>query len=238
MRPPKTVGLAFLVHYLDFAFNQQRAVVDNSNFYVWPFDPPIERRNFRAVRARVRMRVERDQYFGTEGSTSSDHARIPPFRFKILRKPARCRNSTASAERFPLRQCATISRELSSSLTRLREFAERNQVAAEIADLIFVRFANVEDVEIVAAIETRFQFARSDFGNGSLRRGSFFAANAAEFGVVDQLGDGADASPQTGQSGFLRSFSSRNRMASASKSSRRPTRDSPLPMMSFSVSAA
>jgi hypothetical protein len=59
------------------------------------------------------------QYFGTEGSTSSDQARIPPFRFQILRKPARRRNSTASAERLPLRQCATISRELSSSFTRL-----------------------------------------------------------------------------------------------------------------------
>ncbi len=44
------------------------------------------------------------QYLGTEGSTSSDHARIPPLRFQILRKPARRRNSTASAERLPLRQ--------------------------------------------------------------------------------------------------------------------------------------
>src|SRR5712691_1461905 len=58
------------------------------------------------------------QYLGTEGSTSSDHARIPPLRFKILRKPALRRKSTASAERLPLRQCATISREESSSCTR------------------------------------------------------------------------------------------------------------------------
>src|SRR5258708_14804250 len=59
-----------------------------------------------------------DQYFGTEGSTSSDHARIPPLRLRILRKPALRRKSTASAERLPLRQCATISPEESLSGTQ------------------------------------------------------------------------------------------------------------------------
>src|SRR5580658_2326830 len=65
------------------------------------------------------------------------------------------------------------------------EIAERDQVAAEIADLIFVRFAHIENIEIVAAIQARFQVAGSDFGDGSLWRGSFFAANAAEFDVVN-----------------------------------------------------
>src|SRR6202047_2609860 len=59
-----------------------------------------------------------DQYWGTEGSTSSDHARMPPLRLRILRKPALRRKPTASAERFPLRQWATISLEESSSWTR------------------------------------------------------------------------------------------------------------------------
>src|SRR5207244_5404405 len=58
------------------------------------------------------------QYFGTDGSTSSDQARMPPFRLRILRKPALRKKSTASAERFPLRQWATISRDESSSWTR------------------------------------------------------------------------------------------------------------------------
>src|SRR6266446_4588603 len=58
------------------------------------------------------------QYFGTAGSTSSDHARMPPLRFRILRNPALRKKSTASAERLPLRQCATISRDQSSSCTR------------------------------------------------------------------------------------------------------------------------
>src|SRR5579859_8003785 len=44
------------------------------------------------------------QYLGTDGSTSSDHASIPPLRFKVLRNPALRRKSTASAERLPLRQ--------------------------------------------------------------------------------------------------------------------------------------
>src|SRR6266481_5510067 len=62
--------------------------------------------------------LEPPQYFGTEGSTSSDQARMPPFRLRILRKPAFRKKSTASAERLPLRQCATISRDESSSWTR------------------------------------------------------------------------------------------------------------------------
>src|SRR6266851_9015952 len=62
--------------------------------------------------------LRHDQYLGTLGSTSSDQARIPPLRLWILRKPALRKKSTASAERFPLRQWATISRDESSSWTR------------------------------------------------------------------------------------------------------------------------
>src|SRR5690242_21561541 len=43
---------------------------------------------------------------------------MPPFKLRTLRKPALRKKSTASAERLPLRQCATISREESSSCTR------------------------------------------------------------------------------------------------------------------------
>src|SRR5580704_18401148 len=55
------------------------------------------------------------------------------------------------------------------NLSRTVEFAgafgkitERNQVSAEIANLIFVRLAHVENVQIVAAVETGLQFARGD----------------------------------------------------------------------------
>ena len=40
-----------------------------------------------------------------------------------------------------------------------RKFAERDQFPVEIADLIFVRFAHVENEKIVAFVEPRFQFA-------------------------------------------------------------------------------
>src|SRR5208283_1962670 len=58
------------------------------------------------------------QYRATLGSTSVDQDNMPPRKFCTLRNPALRRKSTASAERFPLRQCATISCEESSSCTR------------------------------------------------------------------------------------------------------------------------
>jgi len=70
-----------------------------------------------------------------------------------------------------------------------RKFAERNQVAAEIADLIFVRVADIEDEDVFAAIEFFFQLARSDFRNVEIALGLFFAADAAELVVVDEFMD-------------------------------------------------
>src|SRR5579864_25852 len=60
----------------------------------------------------------RCQYFGTFGSTRSDHALIPPVRFRTFLKPDCCRNATALALRPPILQWTTISRLESSSLTR------------------------------------------------------------------------------------------------------------------------
>ena len=130
------------------------------------------------------------QYFGTEGSTSSDHARIPPFRFRTLRKPALRkkfhrfgRTLAAAAMRHDFARAVEF-------IHAARKVAERNQVAAEIANLILVRLAHVEDEEIVAAIEPRLQLSRSNLRHGGLRRRGFFAANAAELRIVDQFGDG------------------------------------------------
>src|ERR1700722_2288330 len=41
-----------------------------------------------------------------------------------------------------------------------RNFAERNQFPVEIADLIFVRFAHVENKKIIAFVETSLQLLR------------------------------------------------------------------------------
>src|SRR5579883_549027 len=71
-----------------------------------------------------------------------------------------------------------------------RNFSERNQSAVQIADLIFVWLADVENEQVIAAIETRFELARSNFRHLHIRHRSFFAANAAEFVIVDQFCNG------------------------------------------------
>src|SRR5258708_6469498 len=72
-----------------------------------------------------------------------------------------------------------------------RKFAEREKMSLEIADLVFVRLADIENKKIISAIEPGLEFARSNFWNLHGGAGSFFAAHAAEFVVIDQLGDGA-----------------------------------------------
>ncbi len=119
-----------------------------------------------------------------------------------------------------------------------RKIAQGNQVAAQIADLVFVRISLVVYEEIVGAIEPRILIAGRDFGDGGLRRRSLFAANAAELGVVNQFRYRGVSAANRATSGFLRNFNSRKRMARASKSSKRPMRCSPFPMINFSVSAA
>ena len=72
----------------------------------------------------------------------------------------------------------------------LRKIAERDQMAVQIADLIFVGLANVEDINIIAAVEALLQLLRRDFRNRDGLRRSFFTANAAELSVVDELRHG------------------------------------------------
>jgi len=48
-------------------------------------------------------------------------------------------------------------------------------------------FAHIQDEEIVAAVQALLQFARRDFGNLQIALGLLFAADTAEFVVVDQL---------------------------------------------------
>src|SRR5258708_16354887 len=64
-------------------------------------------------------------------------------------------------------------------------------MSLEIADLVFVRLADIENEKIIPAIETGLQFARSNFRHLHGGAGSFFAAHTAELVVIDQLGDRA-----------------------------------------------
>src|SRR6266404_2534166 len=75
-----------------------------------------------------------------------------------------------------------------------RQFAKRNQVSLEVADLKFVRLAHIQNEEIVAAIQPGFQLAWRDLRNLDVRRRSFFATHTAEFVVVDELVDSAVSS--------------------------------------------
>ena len=72
-----------------------------------------------------------------------------------------------------------------------RQLAERNEVPLEIADLVFVRLAHIQDKYVVSMIQPRLQLARRDLRHLHRRPGSFFAAHAAEFVVVNELGDGS-----------------------------------------------
>ena len=65
-------------------------------------------------------------------------------------------DSAGLALRIPLLQWITISASGSSSLETLADFAERNQLRrGDIADLVLVRLAHVDQDEVIAAIELR-----------------------------------------------------------------------------------
>ncbi len=52
-----------------------------------------------------------------------------------------------------------------------REFTERNQMTSQVAYLIFVRFANVKDIDVIPMIQPRFQFSRGNLWDGGGCRG-------------------------------------------------------------------
>src|SRR5258708_10503718 len=64
-------------------------------------------------------------------------------------------------------------------------------MSLKIAGLVFVGLGAIENEKIIPAIETGLEFARSNFRHLHGRAGSFFAAHAAEFVVIDKLGDRA-----------------------------------------------
>src|SRR6266436_4921242 len=66
-----------------------------------------------------------------------------------------------------------------------RQFPEGEKMSLQIADLVFVRLAHIENEKIIAAIEAGLEFARSNFRHLHGGTGSFFAAHAAEFEVID-----------------------------------------------------
>src|SRR5215470_2842893 len=72
-----------------------------------------------------------------------------------------------------------------------RQLTERDERAVEIADLVFVRLANVENEKVLAAIEPGLEFTRGDFRDPKVGNGSLFTPNATEFVIIDKLVDRA-----------------------------------------------
>src|ERR1700676_4837568 len=69
----------------------------------------------------------------------------------------------------------------------LRQFAQRNQVALQITNLVLVRFAHIENEKIVATVETSLQFARRNFGNACSHGNKLLSTDSAELFVIDEL---------------------------------------------------
>src|SRR5580704_6153020 len=68
----------------------------------------------------------------------------------------------------------------------LRQIVQRNQISADIADLILVRFAHVEHEQIFLRIQTPLQIFDLNLGNTTAHR-FFLSSNAAKLVVVYQL---------------------------------------------------
>jgi len=114
---------------------------------------------------------------------------MPPFRLRILRKPALRKKSTASAERFPLRQCATISREESSSWTRRVSSPSGSRCPLRL-QIWYSWGSRTSRMNKSSPRSSRALSSRGVIsGTCTVGPGASFAAHAAEFVVINQLGD-------------------------------------------------
>src|SRR6202030_2917548 len=107
----KAVLFSFHVDEFDFPLDAQGPIIADRDFRWWhlcSYFAAGRPGHARAFTGRVGPGFF-CQYFGIRGSTSSAHARTPPFRCKSFLKPAVCKKWMASAERFPLPRRTTIS---------------------------------------------------------------------------------------------------------------------------------
>ncbi len=67
----------------------------------------------------------------------------------------------------------------------IEHLAQRNQLGIRnLADLVFMRFTDVDDLDVVAFIKALFQFSSCDFFHSRLGH-LWLLSNTAEFFVVD-----------------------------------------------------
>src|SRR5947209_1631594 len=68
------------------------------------------------------------------------------------------------------------------------QIAQRNKIAANVTNLVFVRLTHVQHEKILARVQAAFEFFHLYLGNTRLHW-LLLPANPAEFIVVDQLGN-------------------------------------------------
>ena len=71
----------------------------------------------------------------------------------------------------------------------LGQLSERNQIAIDVADLVFMRLANVEHEQVFAGIKPTLQFFYLNFRNCCFHW-FLLTTDSAKFVIVDQLRDG------------------------------------------------
>src|SRR5581483_11078003 len=76
-----------------------------------------------------------------------------------------------------------------SKSSRGSEIAQRDQIAAQVADLVLMRLAHIQDENVVAAIEALLEFFHGQGRHASFHR-FLLSTNAAELVVVNQLAHG------------------------------------------------
>ena len=88
---------------------------------------------------------------------------MPPLRLSTRLNPTDRRKSAALALRPPILHCTTISVVRVELGVTPRDIAERDQLRpGDAVDLVFVRLADVDDAQLVAAVEALLQLDRRD----------------------------------------------------------------------------
>ena len=72
-----------------------------------------------------------------------------------------------------------------------RQFAQGNEPPVQVANLVFVWLAHIQDEEVVTPVEARLELPRRDLRYAQVRSRGFFSAHTAKLIVVNELVNGA-----------------------------------------------
>src|ERR1700691_1763229 len=114
---------------------------------------------------------------------------MPPARLATFGKPRlleKLRDTLAAPARFALHDNLAVAIDLRKPL---RNLILRNELTADIRDLIFERLANIENEQVLTSVHAPLQFPHAELGNSILHCLFLFGfgPNAAELLVVDEF---------------------------------------------------